>query len=243
MIPLRDDNPRRSFPILTVGLIAINVMVWLYEFLLQSSGERAFLEFLYQWALIPSNLLADPVGAAPTLISSMFMHGDWMHIIGNMVYLWVFGDNIEDTLGKGLFLPFYFASGLAASFAQIMINPASDVPNIGASGAIAGVLGAYLVLFPRAKVQTLTFIFGWGRMMMLPAIYLLGFWFILQLLPGVLSIGAAGGGVAYFAHIGGFIAGGLAMLAYGPMRGLPTILTGAGREQGQIGGGDDYRQF
>ncbi len=240
MIPFRDDNPRRSFPIITIGIIAANTVVWLYEFMLQAQGEEVFNSFLAQWALIPHRLLLDPVGAAPTLISSMFLHGSWLHIIGNMIYLWVFGDNIEDALGKFLYPIFYLACGFAASAAQILINPASDIPNLGASGAIAGVLGAYLVLFPRARVQTLTFIFGFGRIVMLPAIYLLGFWFVLQLLPGFLSIGGEGGGVAYFAHIGGFVAGGLAMLVYGPLTGKPTILSGAGQDRDRFGPGGYY---
>jgi rhomboid family protein len=241
MIPFRDDNPRSSFPILIIGLIAANTLVWLYEFSLQMTSDRAFEAFIDVWALHPNLLFVDPIRAAPTLISSMFMHGSWLHIVGNMIYLWVFGDNIEDTLGKALFLPFYLACGFAASAAQILIDPTSTIPNLGASGAIAGVLGAYFVLFPRARVQGLTFFGGWGRIMTLPSIVVLGFWFVLQLLPGFLSIGGEGGGVAYFAHIGGFVAGALAMLVYGPMTGRPTILTGAAREQ--IGPGDDYRQY
>ncbi len=227
MLPLRDDNPRRSFPIITVGIIAINAVAFFYELSVQAQGDAAFNAFLQQWAVVPSVLLANPLAGAPSLISSMFLHAGWLHLLGNMVFLWVFGDNIEETLGKGFYLIFYLGCGLAASAAQIAIDPTSGIPNLGASGAIAGVLGGYLVLFPQARVQTLV-LWGWGRMVNIPALYLLGFWFVMQLCPGFLSIGTEGGGVAYFAHIGGFIAGGLVTLIIASARGLPTLLSGGG---------------
>ena len=167
----------------------------------------------------------------------MFMHGGWMHIIGNMVYLWVFGDNIEDKLGPFLYLWFYIVSGLLADAAHILVDPASQVPTLGASGAIAGVLGAYLVLFPQARVQSLVFMFNWVRVTYVPALYLLGFWFILQLLPGFLSIGSQGGGVAYFAHIGGFLAGALGMFWWARLNGWPTFLDQPGGLFGGLFGG------
>lgn len=223
MIPFRDDNQSRSFPVVTVVLIAINVLVFLYQLYLGPQGDQ----FILEAALVPAREVANFPASLPHFFYSMFMHGGWLHIGGNMLYLWIFGDNVEDTLGHFLYLFFYLGCGLAASAAQIAMDPASTIPTLGASGAIAGVLGAYLILFPRAHVQTLVFIFGFGRVSNLPALYLLGFWFVLQLLPGFLSIGGDSGGVAYFAHIGGFLVGGLIVLLYGQLRGIPTVLSGA----------------
>jgi membrane associated rhomboid family serine protease len=207
MIPFRDHNPSGRFPIVTVILIAANVLVFLYELLLSSTGQLE--QFYYQAALIPANVTAALTPAtALTFLTSMFMHGGWMHLIGNMLYLWIFGDNIEDILGSLGFVVFYLACGVAADVAHILIEPRSPVPTLGASGAIAGVLGAYLIMYPRARVDTLVFLGYFIRIISLPALVVLGFWFVLQLFNGLLSLGVpTGGGVAFFAHVGGFVAG------------------------------------
>lgn len=219
MIPYRDHQPSSTFPIVTVALIAINVLVFLYELTLMASGNMD--PFLQQWAFIPNQLLSSPGQEWITIFSAMFMHGGWAHIIGNMLYLWIFGDNIEGSMGHGLYLAFYLLAGIIATFAQVLIAPNSTVPNLGASGAIAGVLGAYLVFFPGARVDVLI---PTGRIMgraQVSAIIVLGLWIGLQILLGVTSSGqvADTGGVAYFAHIGGFIAGVIAGFLYKSMRG------------------------
>jgi len=211
MLPLRDVNPTRHFPLMTVILITINVLVFIYEFILGPQLEG----FVQSWAIIPYEIThgvdLPPASIQPiylTLITAMFLHGGFVHIAGNMLFLWIFGNNIEDAMGSLRFLVFYLLCGLAAAFAQIAVGPNSDVPNIGASGAIAGVLGAYLLLFPRAEVQTLVFLGFFVRLVRLPALLFLGLWFVLQLFSGVAGLGMeATGGVAWFAHIGGFIAG------------------------------------
>jgi len=211
MLPLRDVNPTRHFPLMTVILIAINVLVFIYELILGPQLEG----FVQSWAIIPYEIThgvdLPPASIQPiylTLITAMFLHGGFVHIAGNMLFLWIFGNNIEDAMGSLRFLVFYLLCGLAAAFAQIAVGPNSDVPNIGASGAIAGVLGAYLLLFPRAEVQTLVFLGFFVRLVRLPALLFLGLWFVLQLFSGVAGLGMeATGGVAWFAHIGGFIAG------------------------------------
>lgn len=219
MIPFRDDNPSRTFPIVNVTLIVINAIVFIVEL---TQGPQLD-QFIAQYALVPARELANLPVQWPHFFFSMFMHEGWLHIGGNMLYLWIFGDNVEDTLGHLLYLFFYLACGLVAAWAQIAIDPTSTIPTLGASGAIAGVLGAYLVLFPHARVQGIVFFFGiLGRIITLSAIWVLGFWFILQ----ILSIGDQSG-VAYFAHIGGFIAGGVAVLLYAQLRGIPTVLSGA----------------
>lgn len=220
MIPFRDDNPSRGIPFVTITLIAINALVFFYQL---SLSERGQLEFMYAAALIPREATTNLIATIPDFFTAMFMHGGWLHIVGNMLYLWIFGDNIEEKLGHFLYVPFYLACGIAASVAQIAINPTSQIPTLGASGAIAGVLGAYLVLFPNARVQTLILFGGFGRVAQVPAVWLLGFWFVMQLLPGFASIGVEGGGVAYFAHIGGFIAGAAAIWVYAQATGIPTL--------------------
>ncbi|HOA23821.1 MAG: rhomboid family intramembrane serine protease [Aggregatilineales bacterium] len=208
MIPLRDHNRSGIFPIVTVGLILINVLVFLYELTLMASGQID--AFLDQFAFIPAQLLSNPAGEWYTVITAMFLHGGWLHLLGNMLYLWIFGDNMEATLGKPLFILFYLAAGIVATFAQALVNPNSVVPNLGASGAIAGVLGGYLVFFPNARVDTAVPMFYFIRIVPLSAIIVLGFWFLLEIIRGVFSLGAISemsGGVAYFAHIGGFVAG------------------------------------
>jgi hypothetical protein len=206
MLPIRDDNPTRTKPIVTYLLIFLNVAVFAYELFLNSRNQLE--SFLYAYALIPKDVVRG--SAVHTLITSMFLHGGLMHVLGNMLYLHIFGNNVEDIMGKTRFVIFYLLSGLAASALQIVVNPSSGVPNLGASGAIAGVLGAYLVAFPRARVHCIV-IFGFFiKWVVLPAVVVLFFWFVLQLLSGLGSLSystADSGGVAYFAHIGGFLAG------------------------------------
>lgn len=203
MIPLRDHNRSSSFPIVTYSIILINVLVFVYMLSLDEHGLEAF---IYSYSVIPADVI-NGIGLY-TLITSMFLHAGLGHIFGNMIFLHVFGDNIEDKLGRIRFLSFYLACGLAASFAQMAVDPLSAIPNLGASGAIAGVMGGYILLFPHAKVDVL---FIWGffvRTYQFPAYTMLGYWVIYQVVLGVASIPGAGvGGVAYFAHIGGFLAG------------------------------------
>jgi membrane associated rhomboid family serine protease len=178
MFPIGDDNSaRRSAPVVTIALIAINVLVFLLEL---QRGDA----FIQQWAFVPGRFSENPSGDAVTVLSAMFMHGGWLHLGGNMLYLWIFGDNVEDRFGSIKFLLFYLVAGLAATFAQYAVNPASNIPNVGASGAIAGVLGAYLLMFPKARVDVLL-----GRQVVaMPAFIVLGFWVVLQFVSGVGSI-------------------------------------------------------
>jgi len=206
MIPLRDLNPTKRVPLITIILIGLNVVAFLYE---QTLSTRGLDRFILQYGTVPSRFTDGSITSTDllTLFTSMFLHAGWLHIAGNMLYLWIFGNNIEDRLGIIRFIVFYFLGGIAAAALQIIIDPTSRVPMIGASGAIAGVLGGYIVLYPRAKVQTLIF-FIFNQIINLPAVILLGVWFFLQLLNGFLSLDSgASGGVAFFAHIGGFIAG------------------------------------
>jgi membrane associated rhomboid family serine protease len=199
MFPIGDDNStRRSLPVATYGLIALNLLFFFIEI---NAGEP----FIQRWAVVPRRLMANPAEDFPTVFTSMFMHAGWLHLLGNMLYLWIFGDNVEDRLGTAKFLLFYFVCGIAATFAQLAFNPNSGIPNLGASGAIAGVLGAYLVMFPRGQVRVMM---GRGITTM-PAVAVLGFWIVLQFINGLGSItnSADTGGVAYMAHIGGFVAG------------------------------------
>ena len=201
MIPLGDDDSaRRTTPLVTYALIAINVLFFLVEL---SAGDA----FIQRWSVVPARLLDNPVGDFITVFTAMFMHGGWLHLIGNMLYLWIFGDNVEDRLGHAKFLVFYLLCGIAATFAQVLVDPLSNIPNLGASGAIAGVLGAYLLMFPRGSVRVLM-----GRAIIpMPALIVIGFWALLQFLNGFGAVVATeqttGGGVAYMAHVGGFIAG------------------------------------
>jgi membrane associated rhomboid family serine protease len=206
MLPIRDLNPTRRIPYVTYVLIGLNVLVFIYEMMLTSSGlER----FFTNWGVVPylvTNAFNLPV--ALTFITSMFLHGGFAHIFGNMLYLWIFGDNVEDCMGSVLYIIFYFMSGILAGLAQVLVGPDLMMPSIGASGAVAGVLGAYLVMFPRARVHTLVFFGFFARRASIPAGIVLGGWFVLQFFNGVLSLGAMQvGGVAWFAHIGGFILG------------------------------------
>jgi len=211
MIPFKDDNPTTISPIITVGLIIINCLVFLFQLSLGSDGVR---QFVIQMGTIPYEIThltnlpgSEAFSPFTTIFTSMFLHGGWMHLIGNMLYLWIFGNNIEDSMGHLRFIFFYLLTGVIASISHVISDPSSQIPSIGASGAIAGVLGAYLILFPFARVHVLFFFFIIIKVIRLPAVVVLGFWFILQLFEGLPSVGAQTGGVAWFAHIGGFIAG------------------------------------
>ncbi len=201
MIPLRDVNRSYSTPVVTIALIAINVAVFLYEVSLDPYSRN---HFIASYGVVPARFqLTD-------LVTSVFLHGGWMHLIGNMWFLWIFGDNIEDILGRWRYLGFYLVSGIVAALAQVAVSPDSRVPMVGASGAIAGVMGAYLLKFPHARVLTLVPIFIFFTTFELPALVILIYWFVLQLFSGFGQIGdmhLARGGVAFFAHIGGFVAG------------------------------------
>ena len=220
MIPIKDDNPTSKIPIVTIALIVVNCLVFLYEI---SLGAHGFSEFTFKYGLIPAELIQGKVPiyrelyTAPALdvFTSMFMHGGFLHLAGNMLYLWIFGDNIEDTLGHLKFLIFYILSGVAAALSFASIEPGSTVPMVGASGAISGILGAYLIRYPLARVYTLIWFLFVIRIVAIPAIFVLGFWFILQVINGSSAIAfAKDGGVAWFAHIGGFVFGMLVFLIF-----------------------------
>jgi membrane associated rhomboid family serine protease len=218
MLPLKDDIPTRTVPFVTVGLIAANALAFFYQMSLGLTDDpaalRAAQQFVFEFGLIPCRLTGScsVAGEFPhpvvTLFTSMFLHGGLFHIVGNMLYLWIFGNNVEDTLGHGRFLGFYLTAGVAAALAQTVVGPGSRIPMIGASGAVSGVLGAYLLLFPRASVLTLVTFGFFIRIVKVPAMIVLGFWIVVQLINGLVTFGAgARGGVAWFAHIGGFVAG------------------------------------
>lgn len=201
MFPLRDTQPSYSRPVVTVVVIVINLLVFLREFSLDDYSLNAFIAM---WGLTPSHFHIENV------LTSMFVHGGWMHVLGNMWFLWIFGDNIEDILGHGKYLLFYLLCGVAAAVGQLLIDPFSRVPMVGASGAIAGVMGAYLIKFPRSRILTFAFIFFFVWTFEVPAWLMLIYWFGIQLLSGVGSISytqASQGGTAFFAHVGGFVAG------------------------------------
>lgn len=208
MIPLHDDNPTVLRPVVTVSLIAINVAIFFYELALPPEALEAF---IYRMGMVPASIVKARIpeaGGYVTLFTSMFLHGGWLHVIGNMLYLWIFGNNIEDSMGHLRFVVFYLLTGLAAAVTHIVFNPASTVPTIGASGAVSGVLGAYLVLYPHARVQTLVTLGWFIRIVYLPAWFFLFFWIGIQVLQQALApMDPTGGGVAYAAHIGGFVAG------------------------------------
>jgi len=225
LLPLADHNPRRTTPVVNIILIVVNVLMFFWELQLQAS--RVLEPALMSVAFVPARFWALPGAVLPNVITmfvSMFLHGGWLHLGGNMLYLWIFGDNIEDRLGHGKYLFFYLACGLLATLAHAVMNPGSDVPSIGASGAIAGVLGAYIVLFPKQRVTTLIPIFIFITVREIPAVFLLGFWIVMQLFFGAASMGGdlqRSGGVAYFAHIGGFVAGMILITLLGGRRPTP----------------------
>src|SRR4030095_12736801 len=199
MFPIGDDDTaRRTVPLVTYSLIALNVLFFFVEL---SGGDA----FIGKWAFVPGRFLANPSADFLTLFTSMFMHGGWLHLGGNMLYLWIFGDNVEDRFGHAKFIVFYILCGLLATFAQLAFSSGSNVPNLGASGAIAGVLGAYILLFPQGRVRVLQ----GQRVIQVPALIVIGLWIVLQFFSGIGSLANAAqtGGVAYMAHIGGFLAG------------------------------------
>jgi membrane associated rhomboid family serine protease len=209
MIPLRDVIPSRTTPVVTVSLIAINAVVFLYQLSLGRHVE----EFVLYFGLVPAAF------SWVAVFTSMFLHGGFLHFGGNMLYLWIFGDNVEDRMGRGRFVVFYLLCGVAAALAQTIINPDSVVPVVGASGAIAGVMGAYFVLYPRSRILTLLPFFIFSQLIEVPAIFFLGIWFVMQLMSGVGSIATAtggepSGGIAFWAHIAGFAAGVSAVMVF-----------------------------
>jgi membrane associated rhomboid family serine protease len=220
MIPLRDANPTRRTPVVTIGILIACFAGWAWELgLLASGGETALNDFITQWGVVPVELTAAWSSGqvfsieTATLVTSQFLHGGWLHLLGNMLYLWIFANNVEDRLGRGVFLVFYLAGGVLAALSQVAVDPSSDIPTIGASGAIATTLGAYVVFFPRARITSLVFLGFFYQLIDVPALLVLGFWFVLQLIDGLSSLGMVDsntGGVAFFAHIGGFVAGALA---------------------------------
>ncbi|HET7728297.1 MAG TPA: rhomboid family intramembrane serine protease [Candidatus Limnocylindrales bacterium] len=224
MIPLRDANPTRRTPIVTRLVIVLCVVAFAWELGIQSnSGDTALNAFIVRYGVVPAELSAAlarfDLVSEPVLdvVTSMFLHGGWLHLLGNLLYLWIFGNNVEDRLGHPAFVAFYLVGGFAAALAQVAIDPESTVPMIGASGAISATLGAYLVFFPGARVLSLVFLGFFYQLIPVPAIVVLGLWFVLQLVDGLgsLGVGGATGGVAFFAHIGGFVAGAVIALIVG----------------------------
>lgn len=215
MIPLRDANPTRRPPVVTIALVIASLALFAYELGLLATGEAELDAFVRTFGVVPAELTA-AWGAgsfvsmeSATLVTSQFLHGGWLHVLGNLLYLWIFGNNIEDRFGRVAFILFYLSGGIAAALTQVATDPASDIPMIGASGAIAAILGAYLVLYPRARITSLVFLGFFYQLIDVPAVIVLAFWFVLQLVDGLASLGVSGvgGGVAFFAHIGGFLFG------------------------------------
>jgi membrane associated rhomboid family serine protease len=212
MFPLKDDNPTTITPVLTILLIVTNVAIFMYQI---SLGPKAGEVFVYQFGAIPAVIFGErslppSISGVPpymSLFTSMFLHGGIMHLLGNMLFLWIFGNNIEEAMGRVRYFIFYLLTGMAASLAHALTNPDSTIPTIGASGAISGVLGAYVLLYPRAQVLTMVILGFFMRLMYIPAGFVLGIWFVLQLLSGSMAGQGGGGGVAFWAHVGGFVAG------------------------------------
>jgi len=209
VIPLRDVIPSRTTPYIVITIIGLNGLAWFYELAMPRDVLPLFLQF---YGVVPADF------STPTLVSSMFLHGSWSHVIGNMWYLWIFGDNIEDQLGHGRFMIFYLLCGMAAALGQVVMDPTSTLPTIGASGAIAGVMGAYFVLYPQSRVLTLVPLWFYFEIFEMPAIFLLGFWFLLQLFSaGTVAATAGthgGGGIAFMAHVAGFLTGVVGVFAF-----------------------------
>jgi membrane associated rhomboid family serine protease len=200
MFPVSDVIPSRTTPFVTVGIIVLNALAFLYELQIPDPQLQVFIR---DYGVVPAYL------SLPSIVTSMFLHGGWLHFGGNMLYLWIFGDNVEDRLGHAAYLVFYLCCGATAAIGQVLMSPNSLVPMVGASGAIAGVMGAYFVLYPHSRVLTAVFVFFFLELIEIPAIFFLGIWFLMQLFSGVGSIGAhaAQGGVAFWAHVAGFAAG------------------------------------
>lgn len=220
-VPLRDENPTRRVPIINYALLGINILVWLWELTVAQSGAT-WLTAAY--GLVPRRFIGDPGGEAFTVMVSMFMHGSWAHVGGNMLFLYIFGDNVEDALGHWRYLAFYLLCGVAAAATQMFVDPSSTIPMVGASGAIAGVLGGYMVLYPRAPITVLNPIFllwfVFGPVLVFPAWLVVGEWFLMNFFMGTGSLGLGSqGGIAFFAHIGGFLTG---LLLVKPMRQIPS---------------------
>ena len=230
MFPIRDDNPHFLTPVVTYGLVAANAVSW---FALQGLGaEEPLARSVCELGLIPAEILGHseagtrvPLGPRATCVlsgeanpitplSSMFLHGGWLHLLGNMWFLWLFGNNVEDSMGHVRFLVLYLLCGFAADGLQVISQPTSTIPVVGASGAIGGVMGAYVVLYPRVHVHMLVFLGFFVTRMVVPAYFMLGYWFLIQLLGGATSLGREGGGVAFWAHVGGFAAGAVAVFAF-----------------------------
>jgi len=219
MIPIRDDQPRFSTPYVTYFLVALNVVIFLMELSVGSQSRGALNALIFEFGVVPKQVLdslgggpqLSPVGAVIPIFTSMFLHGSWLHIIGNMWVLWIFGDNIEDHVGHFLYLMFYLLCGFAAAVTHILLNPGSNVPTVGASGAIAGIMGAYFLLYPRARVLTIVPLIVFFTFWWLPAWIVLGYWFLVQFLSGtatsVAYSSSSSGGIAFWAHVGGFVAG------------------------------------
>lgn len=244
MLPLRDATPPRRTPVVTaVLLVACTLAFGLELVVMTAGGEDALIAFIESWGLVPKDIVAalqtGDLASQPvvTVFTHMFLHGGWLHLMGNMLFLWIFAVNVEDRLGRVLFLLFYLVGGVAAATGHILVDPSSDAPMVGASGAISAVLGGYLVLFPRARIQSLVFLVFFYELIAVPAVLVLGFWFVLQLIDGVASLGLtgdAGTGIAFWAHIGGFVAG-MAMAL--PLRYLRRgSLGAAGRVDGPAAG-------
>lgn len=224
MIPLRDANPTRRTPVVTLAIIALCVAAFGVELAVMAQGGAAALEELFlEHGSVPAELVAalgrGDILSEPVLdvFTSMFLHAGWLHLLGNLLFLWIFGINVEGRMGHAWFLLVYLAGGVVANIAQVLVDPASEIPMIGASGAISAVLGAYLVLFPRARIQSLVFLGFFYQLVAVPAVIVLGFWFLLQVVDGIGALGATtgmDGGVAFFAHIGGFVAGALLALPF-----------------------------
>lgn len=219
MIPYKDDNPTSTFPFITIGIIVLNIIIFIWE-IISPAGEKAI---VYSYGAIPYSITtfekAQPVHPFFTLFSSMFLHGGYFHLGGNMLYLWIFGNNIEDRLGHLRFLTFYIFSGIVAAYSHAITEPNSTIPMIGASGAVSGILGAYILLFPHARVHTLIFLGFFVTTIKVPALIVIGFWAIIQLINGLISKGLLNqGGVAWFAHLGGFLIGLLTIKLWLPKR-------------------------
>jgi membrane associated rhomboid family serine protease len=219
VIPYKDDNPTRTFPFVTIAIICLNVFIFALQIMSEESGR----DLVYSYGAIPYNILnfhtRQPIPAVLTIFTSMFMHGGLLHIAGNMLYFWIFGDNIEDRLGHLRFAFFYLFCGTVAAYSNALMSSQSHVPMIGASGAISGILGAYALLFPTSRVHTLIFLGFFVTVVRIPALIVIGFWAIIQLVSGLLSEGVVGqGGIAWFAHVGGFLAGLLTIKLWLPRR-------------------------
>jgi membrane associated rhomboid family serine protease len=210
MIPLRDVIPSRTFPALVIAIIVLNAFAFLFE---QTLSDRELALFVRVYGMVPASFTWSSV------FTSMFLHGGWMHILGNMLFLWIFGDNVEDRLGHGRFVVFYLLCGMVAALAHVMSEPGSLIPTIGASGAVAGVMGAYFVLYPHSRILTLLPLFIFWQVIEVPAVLFLGLWFALQLFSGVGTMlmatqGAPAGGIAFWAHVAGFVAGVVLVFAF-----------------------------